>query len=144
LQAERDDLYGRLARVSAEYQNYARRAAQNVTDASDQQLMKIARALLTPMDHFDHALSFDPRKATAQSLLAGVQIVRDELYKTLDQFGIKRLEVKVGEDFDPVRHEAVMRTAVEGLAGGKVASQLQPGYLVGEKTLRPAKVAVAE
>jgi molecular chaperone GrpE len=144
LQAERDELYARLQRVSADYQNYVRRSAQGVNDACDQQLMKVARALLVPMDHFDQALSFDPQKTTAQSLLEGVQIVRDELYKTLEQFGVRRLEVTPGDRFDPARHEAVTRIPAEGLSSEQVAAQLQPGYLVGDRTLRPAKVAVAQ
>ncbi len=144
LRAERDELYARLQRVSADYQNYVRRSAQSVNDACDQQLMKVARALLVPMDHFDQALSFDPQKTTAQSLLEGVQIVRDELYKTLEQFGVRRLEVAPGDRFDPARHEAVTRMPAEGLSSEQVAAQLQPGYLVGDRTLRPAKVAVAQ
>lgn len=144
IRAERDDLEGKLLRVSADYQNYVRRAQQNTTDACEQQLMRLAKSLLTPLDHFDHALGIDPEKTSAQDVLQGVQIARDELLKVLEQMGIKRMEVNPGDDFDPNRHEALQRVAAEGIESGSVASQLQPGYLLGEKTARPAKVMIAE
>ncbi len=144
LQAERDDLESRLLRVSADYQNYVRRSQQNLTDAQDQQLMQVVKALLTPMDQFDHALAVDPDATTTQAVLQGVQIVRDELQKVFNQFGIKRLEVQPGDEFDPLRHEALQRIATEGVDSGRVAQQVQAGYLLGDKPLRPAKVIIAE
>ena len=144
LQAERDDLESRLLRVSADYQNFARRAQQNVAAARDQQVMAMAKALVTVLDHFDSALSVDPQKTRPADLLQGVQIVRDELLKTLEGFGVRRLDVVQGEAFDPIRHEAMIRQRVEGLDPDHVAAQLQPGYLLGDKTVRPAKVSVTE
>ncbi len=144
LQAQRDELEAQLLRVSADYQNFVRRSQQNIHDACQQQLLGLAKALLTPLDHFDRALDLDPEKTTTDSLVKGVQMVRDELMKVLDQFGVKRLEVSAGDSFDPVCHEALQRMPVEGLDSGAVAQQLQPGYLLGDKTLRPAKVIVVE
>ena len=71
-------------------------------------------------------------------------IVRDELLKALSRFGVKRLEVAAGELFDPTRHEAMMRQASDEIDSNHVTSQLQPGYTLGDKTIRPAKVSVAE
>lgn len=142
LQAELDDLQSRLLRVTADYQNFARRSQQNIVEARQQQLMEVARALLSVLDHFDRALEVDAQKVSAQSLLDGVQIVRNELTKTLEQFDIRRLPVKVGDPFDPAQHEAMMRQPVEGLPADHIALLLQPGYSLGQRTLRPAKVAV--
>ncbi len=144
LQAERDQLESKLLRVSADYQNYIRRAQQNTADACQQQLMQLARDLLTPLDQFDHALAIDPEKTEPQALLQGVQIVRDELMKVLERVGIQRIVVNPGDPFDPVRHEAIQRMAAEGIESGAVAQQLQPGYVLDDKTLRPAMVVVAE
>ena len=144
LRTERDELESRLLRVSADYQNFVRRTQQNTKDACEQQLFQLAKALLMPLDHLDHAMALDLEKAASDSFVKGVQIVRDELTKVLDQFGIKRLKVRAGDEFDPVCHEAVQRMAVEGLASGVVAEQVQSGYVLGDKTLRPAKVVVAQ
>lgn len=131
-------------RAAADLQNYAKRTGQNIADARQQQLMDVARALVVVLDHFDHALEVDPDSTSADALLKGVRIVRDELLGSLERFGVKRFEVKQGEQFDPNRHEAMMRQAVEGLEPDRVAAQLQPGYMLDEKTLRPAKVSVTE
>ena len=56
LRRERDDLEQKLLRVTADYQNYVRRSGQHAQDAADQKLVDVARALLTVLDHFDHAL----------------------------------------------------------------------------------------
>jgi molecular chaperone GrpE len=96
------------------------------------------------MDQFDHALLIDPHKTDSAALLEGVKIVRDTLMRSFEGFGIKRLEVEPGTEFNPMIHEAMMRQEVEGIETNHVTMQLQPGYLLKEKTLRPAKVAVAQ
>jgi molecular chaperone GrpE len=139
--AELNDKYLRLA---ADYQNFQRRSQQNVAQAREQQAMSMARDLLTVLDHFDNALQVDPEKTTTQDLLKGVTIVRDELLRTLAGHGIERLDAEPGEDFDPNRHEALMHQPSEEHGSGRVAQQLQPGYVMRGKTLRPVKVAVVE
>ena len=144
VQMDRDELEARLVRVSADYQNYVRRSQKNTVAACDEQLMRVTKALLTPLDQFDQALAVDLEHVTAESILQGVQIVRDELMKVLEQYGVKRLEAQPGEEFDPMRHEAVQRQPMDDFESGTVAQQLQPGYTLGDKTLRPAKVIVVE
>lgn len=144
LQKERDEFEQRLLRTAADFQNYVRRAELNVAAAREQTVMELAKALVTVVDHFDRALEVDPEKATTQDVLSGVQMVRDELLRALGRWGVERLEVKRGEAFDPNRHEALMRQADAEVEADHVTMQLQPGYLIGEKTIRPAKVSLAE
>ena len=141
---ERDQLEQRLLRTAADYQNYVKRAEQNVKNARDQQLIDMAKSLVTVLDHFDRAMAVDPEQTAAKDVLAGVQMVRDELLRALGQFGIERLEVNPGEAFDPNRHEAMMRESRDDLETNQVTQQLQPGYVLNEKVVRPAKVGVAE
>jgi len=143
LRAERDALEEKWLRVHADYQNFVRRSEQNLIHAREQQVMEMAKALVTVMDHFDNALNVDPEKTNTQDVLTGVQIVRDELMNTLQRFGVQRIDAKNGEPFDPNRHEALMRQEQEGVDSDHVVSQLQPGYMLGDKTVRPAKVSVA-
>ncbi|MEM6393862.1 MAG: nucleotide exchange factor GrpE [Planctomycetota bacterium] len=144
LRAERDDFEQKYLRVSADYQNYVRRANQNVAAASEQKLMSVARGLVSAMDHFDLALQVDPEKTTAADLLQGVTSIRDELLKALAGVGIQRVEVQPGGEFDPVKHEALMRQPGTEVESGRVVMQMQPGYVVGDKIVRPAQVSVAE
>lgn len=144
VKAELEDTRNRLLRVSADFQNFVRRSEQNQVTAREQTTMSITRSLLTVLDHFDHALAVDPEKTTTGSLLQGVKMVRDELMRALENAGVQRIDVTAGEPFDPNRHEAMMREQREEIETGHVVNQLQPGYALGDKTLRPAKVSVAE
>lgn len=143
LKRERDELQNRCLRAMADYQNMARRAEISIAAARDQQLMDVARSLVTVMDHFDRALEAKSDEASGKSVLDGIQIVRDELMRTLERFGIRRLDVKAGDEFNPTFHEALMHQQVEGVAPNHVAQQFQPGYTLNDKPLRPAQVSVA-
>ena len=143
-QREKDELQNRLLRTMADYQNLGRRAEQNVQSAREMQAMDIARAVVGVLDNFDRALEVDPEKVSGKDLLVGVQLVREELLRVLGRFGIERIDVKSGEAFDPNRHEALMRQKAEGDETGNVVAQLQPGYVLKDKTVRAAKVSVAE
>lgn len=143
LQLERDELESKLLRVSADYQNYARRAQQNVQAAGEQKLMDIARAMTTVLDHFDRALEGQD-KDNAEGVLQGVFMVHSELLATLNRFGIERMDVEPGTEFDPNQHEALMRQPSEEVESNHVTMQMQPGYVLGDKVIRPAQVGVAE
>lgn len=144
LKTKADELEAKLLRAAADYQNVVRRSQQNVAAAREQTVMEVARDLLTVMDHFDHAVNFDADAADPRALLEGVIMVRDELMRILERHGVKRMPVSRGDEFDPNKHEAMMRHAAQGIETNQVVDQLQPGYTIGEKTLRPAKVSVAE
>ena len=61
----------------------------------------------------------------------------------LQRFGVQRIDARQGDAFDPNLHEALMRQEQEGVESDHVVMQMQPGYTIGEKTIRPAKVSVA-
>lgn len=143
LQAERDELEAKLLRVSADYQNFARRAQQNVDAAVQQKLMDVARGLTTVLDHFDRALEGQSQDE-ASGVLQGVMMVHSELLATLNRFGVERVDVEPGTEFDPNRHEALMRQPSDEIESNHVTMQMQPGYVLGDKVIRPAQVGVAE
>jgi molecular chaperone GrpE len=138
------ELKSQVLRANADYQNLSRRSSREVRDAGDQAKFEMAKGLVTVLDHFDRALELDPNKASLDTLLKGMQMVRDEFLKTLERSGIQRLDAQPGEEFDPRRHEALMRQAAPDIAPNHVAAQLQPGYTFGDRVVRPAKVSVAD
>ena len=142
LEQEKSELFARLQRVSADYQNYTRRAEQNTIDAAELARVDVFRRLLPVLDHFETALAQPANSDDAQSLATGVRIVRDELMKVLQQAGVERLEAKQGDEFDPHLHEALMQQPIEGLPANRVAQQLQPGYRYKQRIIRPTKVSV--
>lgn len=144
LEQEISELNSRLLRAHADYQNAVRRGQLNVTEARQQQIRDVALPLVSVIDHFDRAMEVDVESVSAASVLQGVQIVRDELLRSLEGFGVKRIEAEVGAEFDPHLHEALMQQPSEEIPSQHIVTELQPGYRLGERTLRPAKVIVAQ
>jgi molecular chaperone GrpE len=144
LRAERDELEAKLLRTTADYQNYVRRATREIDAVRSQRIVDVARAMTTVLDHFDRALQVDPDATSAGELLSGVASIREELLKSLSAFGLERVEVQPGEEFDPNRHEALMHQPAEGFSSGQVVQTLMPGYFVNDTPVRPAQVVVAQ
>jgi len=144
IKKQRDEVEENLLRLKADYHNFIRRSRLQLDAELAEQIMDVAKTLVIVMDQFDHALDIDPKKTEAMDVLAGVKIVRDELLKALDSFDIKRLDARRGQEFDPMRHEALMRQKDDDVESNHIVAQLQPGYVLGDKTVRPAKVTVAE
>ncbi|BCS31093.1 hypothetical protein TBR22_A02930 [Luteitalea sp. TBR-22] len=99
--------------------------------------------LLEVVDNLDRALGAARAGGSADALVAGVELVRQQFLHKLAGYGISRIE-PIGEPFDPERHEAITTVPVTPQFGeGIVAGVAAPGYLIGEDVLRPAAVAVA-
>lgn len=143
LQAERDEMYERLQRVSADYQNYMRRSQDQLGKQINHARGDVIKQFFTVLDHFDTALERQPTGDEAKALHDGVRIVRDEFLRVMQQAGVERIEANVGDVFDPTRHEAMLRQPADGVGPNCISAAFQPGYMMGEVTLRPAKVAVA-
>jgi len=142
-QKEISELKGKLIRWQAELQNVQRRSAREVLDARQNADADFAKAMLQVLDHFDMALSVDPEKVDAKSLLNGVKITYDELKKVLANRGIEAFD-PTNQPFDPHMHEAVMQEASKDHAPMTVTQTFQQGYKLGDRVLRPAKVKVSK
>jgi molecular chaperone GrpE len=101
------------------------------------------RSLLPALDHFDLALGQDVGQITVQQLYDGVRIVREELGKALERQGVRVIAPKIGDEFDPNEHKAVLRQPTGEQAPNTIVSILQVGYAIDSLVLRPASVAVA-
>ncbi len=103
----------------------------------------MVRSLLGVLDHFDLAIGQSTKEMTVEQLLGGIRMVRDELMKALQSHGIRRVEPSVGDEFDPNRHEAVLRQPAGDVEPGHVLSVVRSGYAMDDRVLRPARVIVA-
>jgi len=139
LRADRE----RLLRTAADSQNLARKAREEIDEARRQAVTGVVRDVILSLDHFDMALSHDPEKATAHQVIEGVRSIRDELLRVLTRHGIGLVDPEAGEPFDPQRHEALAHRSAEGIPPGHVVETFQIGYTLGDRVVRPAKVAVA-
>jgi molecular chaperone GrpE len=143
LRAQRDELNDKYLRALAEFQNYQRRAFNNEKEARQQGVSAVLTGILPVMDHFDIALTLDPAKASAQQVIDGVKVIRGELLKALQAQGIGVINPGPNEEFNPAHHQAITQQPAEGVQSGRIVTTFQPGYTLGERVVRPAKVVVA-
>lgn len=141
---ELEDAKARTLRVMADYHNYQRRALQNERAAHADGVASVVKSVVGIIDHFDIALNADLRTATAEQVVAGVRVIRDELLKALAQHGVGLINPAPGEPFQPGRHEAVVQMPSDTVPSGHIVQTFQAGYTLDtDRVLRPAKVAVA-
>lgn len=144
LESQVEEWKGKHQRALADYQNLSRRSRDNESEALRQGVREVASAMVTVLDHFEMALNQDLSKASPEQVRAGVAVIRDEVVKTLGKFGLVVIQPKPGEEFDPMRHEAVMQAAgPDGMKPGHVVQMFQAGYALSDRTIRPAKVSVS-
>jgi molecular chaperone GrpE len=142
LRAERDQLYERLARATAEFQNIRKRNEQELEQRIQYANSTLIKSLLPVIDNFERALSVDPAKADAATLLKGMQIVHDQWLNVLKQQHVEEIAPVPGTPFDPNQHQALMQQDSQYQVP-TVVQLLQKGYALHGRTLRPAQVAVS-
>jgi molecular chaperone GrpE len=144
LQQERDQLFQQLARVQADFRNAQRRLETDKQQAIQFANSKLITTLLPVIDNFERALSVDPAKADAATILKGLQIVHDQLITVLKQQNVEVIAPEPGTPFDPNQHQALMQQPSDQYAEPTVTQLLQKGYAVQGRVLRPAAVAVSK
>lgn len=145
LRAERDDLFERLARATAEFKNSQKRMQAEFDQRLQYANSSLIKSLLPVIDNFERALAQDASKVDAAAILKGMQIVHDQWLSVLKQQNVEEIAPQKGEPFDPTRHEALMQVdAPEYKDSPTVMQVLQKGYALHERTLRPAQVSVSK
>ncbi len=142
LQKERDDLYDRLLRKTAEFDNFRKRVERDRKDMIDWAAADVLGDLLSIVDDFDRALEA-PAPPEAQSFKAGLELIQRQLAELLKKRGVSTVEA-LGADFDPHLHQAVAYEEVPGAREGEVVGVMAKGYKLGDRLLRPALVKVAK
>ena len=146
---ESAELKDKVLRTLAEMENLRRRTEREVADARTYGIAGFARDVLGIADNMQRALdaarqelggSTDPGVKT---LLEGVELTERELLKALERNGVKRFDPQ-GEKFDPNLHQAMYEVPDASVPSGMVMQVIQPGYMIGERILRPALVAVSK
>ncbi len=139
LAAEKADLYDRLLRSRAEFENARRRTERERSDFLQFAAMDLVREILPVLDDFERALKV---KTTDRHYAKGVELIYQRLYETLKRMGLEPIETE-GKQFDPNQHEAVQRVPTEEAEDQAILGELQRGYNFRGKLLRPAWVRVA-
>jgi molecular chaperone GrpE len=139
LKQERDDLYERLLRKQAEFENYKKRVEREKSEFVQFASAEMMKELLNALDSFELAL----RNAKAdEQTLRGFELIYKQLLDTMGRFGLKPIEAK-GKIFDPHYHQAVSTTPTDEVEENTVLEEMRKGYLLNGRLLRPAMVSVA-
>jgi molecular chaperone GrpE len=139
----------RLLRTLADMDNMRKRTEREVADARVYGISSFARDILGVADNMHRAMAAldDELRAKAdealKALLDGVELTERELMNVLEKHGVKRIE-PLGQKFDPNRHQAMYEIEDASVPAGTVIQVMQAGYLIGDRMLRPALVAVAK
>ncbi len=139
--AEKQDLFEKFQRVSADYINYQNRTPRQIADSVAYEKKAVIRSVLSTLDNLVHAITSAREHNADESVVKGIELVHDQMLDALKAHGVKRI-VALGEQFDPVMHEAVMQQSEEGKPDNSVLQEYQNGYMLNDQVIRPAKVIV--
>ena len=149
LQAEVAQLRDQALRYAAEVENTKRRAEKEVNDARSFAIQRFARDLFDAADSLSRALPAAHSTSLAshnepavKNLVLGIDMTEKALQTAFERNGLKKVEPKAGERFDPHRHQAVMEQPSDGVPPGAVVGVMQVGYELFGRVVRPAMVAV--
>ena len=140
LAREKAELLDRLARLQAEFDNARKRASREQQEFKEYAVANAITPLLPILDSLDRAVHFED--ASAADLHAGVELISKQLLDALSKLGLQVVHAK-GEPFDPHQHQAIEMVETDEVPDGYVFDELQPGYKLKDRLLRPAMVRVA-
>lgn len=142
-------LKDKLLRSLAEMENLRRRTEREVADARLYGIASFARDILGVADNMQRAMQAldaelrEKADSALKALLDGVELTERELMKVLEKHGVRKIE-PLGEKFDPNFHQAMYEVPDASVTAGSVVQVVQPGYVIGDRVLRPALVAIAK
>ncbi|MAC39069.1 MAG: nucleotide exchange factor GrpE [Maricaulis sp.] len=148
LTAELDSMRDKLLRALAEAENTRRRAERDVADARSYAVSSFAKDMLDVSDNLSRAVgavdpaTLDGAPDAVKNLVEGVAMTEKALLSKMERHGVKKVDPQPGDAFDPHRHQAVAQIPSDQ-PNGRIASVMQTGFVIGERTLRAAMVAVS-
>ncbi len=142
-QAEAARLKDQLLRLAADFDNYKKRSRKEMEDLGKIARENVLRELLPVFDNLERATSHASEATDLKALTDGISMVTRQFLDTLGKLGIERVPA-LGLPFDPAVHEAVQHLETTEHAPGTVAMELQAGYKLGDRVIRPAMVVVAK
>jgi molecular chaperone GrpE len=140
---EYNDAYDRLLRVTAEFENYKKRTAREMEDFRKYANQSLLKEMLSVVDHIELAIQAARCPSSEEtSLVEGLHLTLKEFLRILEKFKVKPIEA-VGQPFNPQVHEAIIQEASDQLPENTIVREMQKGYTINERLLRPALVVVA-
>jgi molecular chaperone GrpE len=140
---EYDETHDKLLRVSAEFENYRKRTAREMEDFRKYAVQSLLKEMLSAVDHIELAIqAAASNSAPDKKLIEGLSLTLKELLRIFEKFKVLPIEA-VGTPFNPEFHEAMLREESGEFPENTVLREMQKGYMIGSRLLRPALVVVA-
>jgi molecular chaperone GrpE len=140
---EYEELYDRFLRATADFENFKKRAEREKIDHIKFANEDLVRELLPAVDNLERALTSSESSKDTESIRKGIEIILEQVLKTLKKFGLVSY-ASLGEKFDPTRHEAVEQVESTEHEASTIINELQKGYFLNGRLLRPALVTVTK
>ena len=141
---EVEETYDRLLRVSAEFDNFKKRSTREMDEYRKFANQSLIKEMLSVVDNLELAMnSTNGHKAIDKDLLQGLEMTHKEILKVFEKFNVKPIDA-IGQPFDPAFHEAVMQEETNDSPKNTVINELQRGYMIHDRLLRPSMVVVAK
>jgi molecular chaperone GrpE len=141
LKSEKATYLDRLARLQAEFDNYRKRAVKEQQDFRDYALADALKQVLPILDSLDRALKTE--NASTDDFRNGVDLIDRQFHDVLSRLGVEPIQA-AGQPFDPNQHQAIQMVDTDEVADNHVVDELQRGYKIKDRLLRPAMVRVAQ
>ena len=141
-QQKAEECLDQLRRTQADFVNYRRRMSQEQAEARIAAQSATLSQVLPVLDDLGRALGAAPPELATHPWVLGLFLVALRLTTLLDQMGVRQIGT-AGEPFDPHRHEAITTEVRTDVPEGTILHVIQPGYVLGERVIRPAQVVVA-
>lgn len=142
LRKESEDNYQRYLRAQADFDNFRRRTRQEKEEFAKYASLKVIEQLLPVVDNLERALNAGKDSNDYEALLKGVEMISRQLDQTLASEGLQAMNA-VGQPFNPEFHQAIMQVESDEHEEGIVVEEIQKGYMLKDKVLRPAMVKVS-
>jgi molecular chaperone GrpE len=139
---KRDEYLDLAKRAQADFENYQKRMKRDLADERRYAQAPLAGDLLSALDNLERAMAAAEQAGEKGPLVQGVAMVHTQILDTLRRHGVTRIEAQ-GQPFDPNQHQAVMQQPNKDYPAMTVVQVLEPGYMIHERVLRPARVAVS-
>lgn len=143
LTLERNELQEQVLRTLADFQNFRKRTQSEAALLRQFAAEAFVTDLLPVLDNFERTLAHIDGGASAESMVDGIKAVDRQLRSVLESQKVSRIE-SIGQPFDPVYHEALGTDVNPDLAEDIVTAEIEPGYKMGDKVIRPARVKVSK
>lgn len=142
LKTEVEETQQRFVRAQADFDNFRRRTQKEKEELAKYASMKLVTELVPVIDNFERAMATVPEGTESESFSKGIQMIFRQLETVLNNEGLTAMDT-VGQPFNPEFHQAIMQVETDEYEEGTVVEEVQKGYMLKDKVLRPAMVKVS-